>query len=160
MTGFDKAIAAFIMPIVVFMAEAALSTGDPLAVLSDVNMWAVAVLTAIVVYAKGNANTLNTADPNKVREFLNGQGGMATIRTMIALVFGMLLVLMLAACDPDRPLSPLAIITGLGCASEINSRVAAGEFERGSPEWRTAGIACGLTIAQVEALEQEEANGT
>ena len=156
MTKFDKAIAAFFMPMLIFMAEAALTAeagavGGALAVLRDPNAWTVAVLTSLVVYAKGNAHTVYTDDPEAVRSFILDESGAASIWTLIVTVIGLAV---LGACSP---LSTQAAIT---CASGVSDRVVAGELERGSPEYKAAIVACAsplLTAAAIDSLVADQA---
>jgi ABC-type transport system involved in multi-copper enzyme maturation permease subunit len=95
MFTFDKAIAGLVVPVIAFMITAALSaesdaTGAALSVLTDIDTWVVAILTAGSVYLKGNADTIYTADPAQVQRFLDDERGGVRLRagllTLVALL--------------------------------------------------------------------------
>ncbi len=116
-------------------------------------------LTTIAIGGVGFAGTFLASFTDRLRGPMQDESGTVSIRSLFAAVFGMILIGTVSACGPNGSLSPLGIASGLGCGLEINGKVAAGEYERGSLQWRTAVIACGLTVAQMEALEQASSDG-
>lgn len=100
MTKYDKAIFAFIIPVLLFVAEAALTAeanavGAAFETLADPNIWIIAFLTSFVVWAKGNANTIYTDDPDQVRKFLEREAGGVSVRAVLGLA---LTLMLLAGC--------------------------------------------------------------
>lgn len=147
---FDKAIAAFFMPVIVFVAEAGLSSEKAVIdVITDPKTWVVAVLTAIVVYAKGNANTVYTADPDKVRAFLSERSGAVSIRALVSMVLGLILIASLSACG-GSPKDLQRQTALLNCSAQATAQ----GLTLGSPERNTFIAAC-ITPVIVDVIVED-----